>query len=97
MTISNSLAVTSRRLHDIGKSGWWQLCFMLVWVTWGTAIVRLFIAVFGGEGKGSLIALSAVAFIAAIAATAWMIGWLARQGDTGSNRHGPDPRTTRRS
>ncbi len=70
---------------------------MLVWVTWGTAIVCLFIAAFGGEGNGSLFALSAAAFIAAIAATAWMIGWLARQGDTGSNRHGPDPRTTRRS
>ena len=70
---------------------------MLVWVTWGTAIVCLFIAAFGGEGKGSLFALSAVAFIAAIVATAWMIVWLARQGNTGSNKYGPDPRTTSRS
>ena len=92
-----SLAVTSRRLHDIGKTGWWQLCFLLVWVTWGAAIVSLIIAAFVGDGMGSLFALSAIAFIAAIAATAWMIVWLARQGDTGSNKYGPDPRTTPRS
>ena len=92
-----NISLTTRRLHDIGKTGWWQLCFMLVWVTWGTAIVCLIIAAFGGDGMGSLFALSAVAFIAAIAATAWMIVWLARQGDIGSNNQGPDPRTTPRS
>jgi len=66
---------------------------MLVWVTWGTAIVFLIIAAFGEESMDLLFALSAAAFIAAIAATAWMIVWLARQGDTGSNKYGPDPRT----
>ena len=91
-----SLAVTSRRLHDIGKTGWWQLCFMLVWVTWVTAIVCLIIAAFGGDGMGSLFALSAVAFITAITATVWMIVWLARQGEACSNKYGPDPRTTPR-
>ena len=70
---------------------------MLVWVTWGTAIVCLIIVAFGGEGMGLLFTFSAVAFIAAIAATAWMIIWLARQGDTGSNKYGPDPRITPRS
>ena len=92
-----SLSVTSRRLHDIGKTGWWQLCFMLVWVTWGTAIVFFIIAVFGGESMDLLFALAAAAFIAAIAATAWMVVWLARQGDTGPNEYGSDPRITRRS
>ena len=29
-TLIPSLAVGSRRLHDIGKSGWWQLCFIIL-------------------------------------------------------------------
>ena len=29
-TLIRSLAVGSRRLHDIGKSGWWQLCFIIL-------------------------------------------------------------------
>ena len=29
-TLIPSLAVGSRRLHDIGKSGWWQLCFIVL-------------------------------------------------------------------
>jgi uncharacterized membrane protein YhaH (DUF805 family) len=29
ITIIPSIAVTARRLHDTGKSGWWQLLFLL--------------------------------------------------------------------
>mgnify|MGYP001186575049 CR=1 FL=1 len=96
-----NISLTTRRLHDIGKTGWWQLGFMLASVvTWGTFIVALIIgilAAFGGESIEGLFVLSAVAFIAAIATTVWAIVWLARQGDTGSNKYGPDPRTTPRS
>lgn len=29
-----SLAVTARRLHDIGRSGWWQLIGMVPFIGW---------------------------------------------------------------
>ncbi|MGR3363884.1 MAG: DUF805 domain-containing protein [Maritimibacter harenae] len=29
ITIIPSIAVTARRLHDIGRSGWWQLLFLI--------------------------------------------------------------------
>jgi uncharacterized membrane protein YhaH (DUF805 family) len=32
------LAVTSRRLHDIGKSGWWQLIGFIPLIGWAVLI-----------------------------------------------------------
>jgi uncharacterized membrane protein YhaH (DUF805 family) len=34
-----SLAVGSRRLHDIGRSGWWQLLWLAICVGWIVLIV----------------------------------------------------------
>ena len=33
-TLLPCLAVTSRRLHDIGRSGWWQLIVLLPLIGW---------------------------------------------------------------
>ena len=52
-------ALGARRLHDIGKSGWWQLLYLLILVGWIVLII-----------------------------------WFIRQGSTGPNTHGPDPRIT---
>ncbi len=52
-----SLAVAARRLHDMGRSGWWQL-------------------------------LNVVPLIGFIV----LIVWFARDGDSGPNRFGPDPK-----
>lgn len=52
-----SIAVIARRLHDIGKSGWWQL----------------------------------IAFIPLIG-TLLLLVWLARDSESASNRHGPNPK-----
>lgn len=50
-TLLPGLAVTARRLHDIGKSGWWQLVWYLVLgVPWAVAIV-MFIILFLAFGK----------------------------------------------
>ena len=113
-TLLPSLAVTSRRLHDIGKSGWWQL----VWyaasaLAWGIAVVILFIGLAfafaavgdwiltvgtGGDLSEIILAVlpALLAFIVAAAVTlgviVWAMIWLARQGEPGENRYGPDPR-----
>ena len=38
-TIIPSLALGARRLHDIGKSGWWQLLLFAIIVGWIILIV----------------------------------------------------------
>ena len=62
VTLLPSLAVGARRLHDIDKSGWWQLLWFAIFIGWVILIV-----------------------------------WAIRQGNNGSNQHGPDPRTTPRA
>lgn len=41
ITIPPSIAVTARRLHDIDKSGWWQLLWCLPLIGWVVMIVWL--------------------------------------------------------
>ena len=104
-----NLAVTSRRLHDIGKSGWWQLVWILV-VTgvWAMLVVAFILSLgqfFGDWTFDETVASDIFAnfvpvilgFILAALVTivmiVWAIIWLARQGQSGSNRYGPSPRT----
>jgi uncharacterized membrane protein YhaH (DUF805 family) len=41
VTIIPSLAIAARRLHDIGKSGWWQLIGIIPVIGWIWIIVLL--------------------------------------------------------
>ncbi|MBV7377361.1 DUF805 domain-containing protein [Maritimibacter dapengensis] len=43
-----SIAVTARRLHDIGKSGWWQLLFLIPII--GFLIIIWWAATKGDDG-----------------------------------------------
>ncbi len=110
-------AVTSRRLHDVGKPSWWKLVWLLntvaIWLTTGavlsvTAIVKFRLK--DAEGLRSLALGSIdssilenlysstpilVVFLVAgmsLAIIVWSIVWLARPGESGQNRFGPDPR-----
>ena len=81
VTLIPTLAVTSRRLHDIGKSGWLQILpWAIVAVTWVLNVVALATALFG------------IGMIAAFASFVVLIVWLAKKGDEGPNKYGPDPR-----
>ena len=118
-TLLPTLAVTARRLHDIGKTGWWQLGWYAINITaWLVAGVMYLIAVAieygttdasGGwhldgddvdwGNTGEIFAAfppSAIVLLAAIVITlasiVWAIVWMARQGGSGENRFGPDPR-----
>ncbi|MCL0099581.1 zinc-ribbon domain-containing protein [Dehalococcoidia bacterium] len=94
-----SLSVTSRRLHDIGKTGWWQLVMFLgsmaIWGTFGAALIVGIIAAMDESTEANpapWLWLAFVALIAGIALIAWWIRWLVRRGETGPNQYGPDPR-----
>lgn len=106
-TILPSLAVTCRRLHDIGKSGWWQLAWhTLPVLAWVAAFASLFMGTAVGIGIGDnrdyppvLDMLSILPFIISlVVATAtslgtiiWAVIWTVRPSQPGPNRYGPQP------
>ena len=49
LTIVPSIAVTVRRLHDSGRSGWWQLISLVPFV--GVIILLVFVLSRGDEGS----------------------------------------------
>ena len=82
-----TMSATVRRLHDIGKTGWW-LAAWLASLLGGLLLVG---SLGGGVAdSGGLIV--ALVFIPWAAFTIWWIVWTVRQGEPGGNRFGPDPR-----
>ena len=98
-----SLAVTSRRLHDIGKSGWWLLVWIVVtsigWIPFALGAASLALGLLD-EWSGTsvewipLILGGFLTFVVQVSVFVWMVLWLARQGDAGPNSYGPSPRPT---
>ena len=74
------LAVTARRLHDTGLSGWWQ----------APVLALLGLAGFLAAGQGGVRVLGIVVLVLLLAPSCWL---LARPGTDGPNRFGPDPLT----
>ena len=50
VTLLPSLAVGARRLHDIGKSGWWQLLWLIPVLGW---IVMIYWLVQAGDATSN--------------------------------------------
>ena len=96
-TVIPTLAITSRRLHDIGKTGWWQLLFVLVifFTTFATLGFIIFVgfANASGENKDFPIPAALIAVVGVIIVffviAGWIV-WMARPGQIGPNKYGPD-------
>ena len=73
------LAVSTRRLHDINKSGWWIVGFYGV-IFVGAFLMRMM--------PSMLIIFSVLVLVA----TVWLIVLFATEGDKGENQYGPDPK-----
>ena len=100
------LAVTARRLHDIGKSGWWQLAWLAIGVLGAipliVGVVVGLVAAFGGNGswvnmgEPSFWLPISIGFVISFLIWAgifiWWLVWMVKQGQTGPNHYGPDPR-----
>ena len=96
-TLIPSLALGARRLHDIRKSGWWQLgIIFLILVGFGSAILGILVAIFGVFGDGGTLGLGLILILVGLCvllvSMGWWILWFARKGDYGPNKYGPDPR-----
>ena len=107
-TILPGLAVTCRRLHDIGKTGWWQLAWhifpLLAWLATAIAFVVATVLTISADqtDRGALSFIPF--FVALLAATAtslavigWAIIWMIRPSQPWANRYGPDPTSAEQS
>jgi uncharacterized membrane protein YhaH (DUF805 family) len=100
-TFVPGLTAVVRRLHDIGKSGWWLLRWHLVvgivtlmffaylFVLVGTALFMGAMDVFPRNGMFISITLFYCAFI--LAAIIWLLALLVKRGTPAPNKYGPDP------
>ncbi|MAT07678.1 MAG: hypothetical protein CL707_01005 [Chloroflexi bacterium] len=85
-----SISLAARRLHDINKSGWWQLLWLvpvaigiiIALVSW---IADLHDWAFYGTAIAILIVFTLIVVVL-------LIYWYVRQGDDSSNKYGEDPR-----
>ena len=88
-----SISLTTRRLHDIGKSGWQQLWALLALSPW--VFIVLVAVVVGDTIVYTLVSFFfylIIAFAISIGLASMFIDWLVRKGETGANKYGPDPR-----
>lgn len=79
-----SLALTVRRLHDIGRSGVWLVIFLLLPMLAGLILV---LAMQNNYNTAGIIFSMAILPIAGI----WGLIWMCTPGDVGENEYGPDP------
>lgn len=98
------ISISVRRLHDIGKSGWW----VLVWygtliLGWVFFLIEFFKELIGLEESGKTdTEIEAILQnwwiwfgilgLASIAIMIWWILWFVKKGEKGPNKYGPDPR-----
>lgn len=87
-----SLAVSTRRLHDIGKSGWLLLIAYGIMIVAGiVGAISAFSALAGGGMPSFGLGLG-LAVLVAIAVAVWMLILFCTNGDEGTNQYGADPK-----
>ena len=87
------LAVSFRRLHDIGKSGWLLVIIYLAMIICVAVMIGASLSALSGvaspEGFGvGVIIAGVVVFGLAI----WLLVLFCTNGDVGPNKYGPDPK-----
>ena len=97
-----SLAVTVRRFHDIGKSGWWVVAFMIAYIIIGAAVfISILSAVLGmglsADDIDTATAMQAVkpmlwAFLLMFVVGIVQLYFLVKDSQPGANKWGPNPK-----
>lgn len=84
------LAVGWRRMHDVGRSGWW---FLLPYGALFFAVIALATVGFSGEGGGSGVAIVAVVLVLlTLAAGIYILVLLCTDSERHTNDYGPSPK-----
>lgn len=89
-----SLSISVRRFHDLDRTGWWLLAWLvpmvLVFIVGGVASVMAD-STTATDGLFVILAFIVGALLVALGMYIWMIVWFATEGTVGENRFGPDP------
>lgn len=83
------LAVSVRRLHDVNRSGWWLLAWVLSFVVGGVLVAMGAMNEIAGGAGGFTAAIVAILVILGMSVT--MLVFLILPGTEGQNDYGPDP------
>lgn len=83
-TLIPTFSVSARRLHDIDKSGWWQVIPLGGLVLMGPGVY----AYFFGEPYNSIVMSIAGGVLVAFALIVLLIVWYCRDSERGANRFG---------
>lgn len=78
------LAIGVRRLHDVGRSGWWMIMPILPLST-SVAMIYYYLQ------NDSVATIYAVMCLVGLLLSYFPTRWLNSAGHVGSNRYGPDP------
>ncbi len=92
-----SLAVTARRLHDTGRTGWWMLFpVVAIFATVVVAFVTVFDALLGADADftpaASWVVVLLVCGLLALAACITMLVFMCLDSTPGPNKYGPSPK-----
>lgn len=86
-----AIAVTVRRLHDVGLSGWWYLVYLLVGM--GSTVISM---IFGLSEMPATPTQSTTPIIICGVISLLLVGvflyFMVKKGDKGHNRYGDDPK-----
>ena len=92
-----SLAVSARRLHDIGRSAWWLLLHLVSFLALAAGLVALVVIAFAYESSNAedvvviVSVIAIVSFLIALGCLIVLLVFFAHPGAVGANRYGPDP------
>ena len=102
-----NFAVATRRLHDIGRSGWWYgatLIFGVVWTVW--MVVKMF-GIIGGMNPAhvdvesdafaftllkEMWAVALIPYVIYIAYSILLLVWYCKDSQPGANKYGENPK-----
>ncbi|HEX2174400.1 MAG TPA: DUF805 domain-containing protein [Nocardioidaceae bacterium] len=94
-----TLAVTARRLHDTGRTGWWMLLPVgPLLATIVVGFVAAFATVFGPDADDTaataLVVLLVLCLLTTLATLITLLVFLCLDSNPGPNRYGPSPKQT---
>lgn len=88
-----SISVTVRRLHDIGKSGWYYLLLVVpIVLMFFLLFTYLFTFDIHYGGSSSILYIMGLLEIASLILAIIFIIWLAKDSQPGMNKYGPNPK-----
>jgi len=86
------LAVAVRRLHDVGKSGWWMLVFYLVIAVSAGGVAAIWFSSLQSPGSIFTNVWFYVLLLVALGSSIWMMVLNCIAGEQGANKYGSDPK-----